>query len=149
MALSATLFRPFLQVLLPALALVFALLLSAASLAQNDSETKEVEGSIYIPMQPAFVVNYGGAGRLKYLKTELSLRVNDVYTAAAVRHHMPLLRNAMVMLFSRQTEDAITTQQGVTQLRETAKAEIIALLESEQAEHDVLEVYFNNLIVQK
>mgnify|MGYP003634354452 CR=1 FL=1 len=51
MAQSATLFRPFLQVLLPALALVFALLLSAASLAQSDSESNEVEGSIYIPMQ--------------------------------------------------------------------------------------------------
>lgn len=149
MAQSATFFRPLLRVLPPASALVFALLLSAASLAQSDSESNAVEGSIYIPMQPAFVVNYGGAGRLKYLKTELSLRVNDVYTASAVRHHMPLLRNAMVMLFSRQTEDSITTQQGVTQLRETAKAEIIALLESEQAEHDVLEVYFNNLIVQK
>ena len=100
-------------------------------------------------MQPPFVVNYGGAGRLKYLKTELTLRVNDVHTAAAVRHHMPLLRNAMVMLFSRQSEEAITTQEGVSQLRETAKQEIIALLESEQDEADVLEVYFNDLIVQK
>jgi flagellar FliL protein len=134
------------------LVLMVLLLLVSMSMvqAQSGPEDKEVEGSIYIPMQPAFVVNYGGEGRLKYLKTELSVRVNDIHTAAAVRHHMPLLRNAMVMLFSRQTEDAITTQQGVTQLRETAKAEMIALLESEQAEGtDVLEVYFNNLIVQK
>ena len=142
MAQLATILRPLL--------LVLSLLLAPLAQAQNEADGKDVEGSIYIPMQPAFVVNYGGEGRLKYLKTELSVRVNDVHTAAAVRHHMPLLRNAMVMLFSRQTEDGITTQQGVTQLRETAKAEMIALLESEQAEGtDVLEVYFNNLIVQK
>ncbi|WP_232305578.1 flagellar basal body-associated FliL family protein [Gilvimarinus polysaccharolyticus] len=140
MAQAATIFRPLL--------LVLTLLLAVMVQAQ-EPDTKPVEGSIYIPMQPMFVVNYGGAGRLKYLKTELSVRVNDVHTAAAVRHHMPLLRNAMVMLFSRQTEDGITTQQGVNQLRETAKAEIIALLESEQADAEVLEVYFNNLIVQK
>ena len=142
MAQLATILRPLL--------LVLSLLLAPLAQAQNEADGKDVEGSIYIPMQPAFVVNYGGEGRLKYLKTELSVRVNDVHTAAAVRHHMPLLRNAMVLLFSRQTEDGITTQQGVTQLRETAKAEMIALLESEQSEGtDVLEVYFNNLIVQK
>lgn len=124
------------------------LLAGAASWAQDDQEGS-VEGSIYIPMQPPFVVNYGGTGRLKYLKTELSVRVNDVHTAASVRHHMPLLRNAMVMLFSRQSEESITTQQGVEQLRETAKEEIIALLETEQSANDVLEIYFNNLIVQK
>ncbi|UTF58874.1 flagellar basal body-associated protein FliL [Gilvimarinus sp. DA14] len=122
-------------------------LLSLVALAQEKEEV--VEGSIYIPMQPPFVVNYGGEGRLKYLKTELTLRVNDVHTAAAVRHHMPLLRNAMVMLFSRQSEESITTQEGVALLRETAKEEIIALLEAEQGAADVLEVYFNNLIVQK
>jgi flagellar FliL protein len=132
-----------------ALLLAFLLLATLAH-AQEGPDEGAVEGAIYISMQPAFVVNYGGAGRLKYLKTELSIRVNDVHTAAAVRHHMPLLRNAMVMLFSRQSEDAITTSKGVAQLRETAKTEIIALLESEQAEGtDVLEVYFNNLVVQK
>lgn len=123
--------------------------LSLTAWAQEESAGNLVDGAIYIPMQPPFVVNYGGAGRLKYLKTELTLRVNDVHTAAAVRHHMPLLRNAMVMLFSRQSEETITTQEGVSQLRETAKQEIIALLESEQEEADVLEVYFNDLIVQK
>lgn len=124
-------------------------LLAVSLMALAQEKEGEVEGSIYIPMQPPFVVNYGGAGRLKYLKTELTLRVNDVHTAAAVRHHMPLLRNAMVMLFSRQSEESITTQEGIAQLRETAKSEIIALLESEQGEADVLEVYFNDLIVQK
>ncbi|WP_020207500.1 flagellar basal body-associated FliL family protein [Gilvimarinus chinensis] len=125
------------------------LLLSLSLVTAAQEKEEEVEGSIYIPMQPPFVVNYGGAGRLKYLKTELTLRVNDVHTAAAARHHMPLLRNAMVMLFSRQSEESITTQEGIAQLRETAKSEIIALLESEQGEADVLEVYFNDLIVQK
>lgn len=132
------------------LLVLFALLFSATmSWGQEAEEEGVVEGSIYIPMEPPFVVNYGGAGRLKYLKTELSLRVNDVHTASAVRHHMPLIRNAMVMLLSRQSEEAITSTEGVERLRETAKQEIIALLESEQNAADLLDVYFNNLIVQK
>ncbi|HEY7885535.1 MAG TPA: flagellar basal body-associated FliL family protein [Cellvibrionaceae bacterium] len=107
------------------------------------------QGSIYIPMEPPFVVNYGGVGRLKYLKTEISLRVADVHTASAVRHHMPLLRNALVMLFSRQEEDTINTQQGVEQLRQLAREELNALLASEGAPTGIVELYFNNLIIQQ
>ena len=131
------------------LLLLTALVLVPLTTAQEEEQATSVEGSIYIPMEPPFVVNYGGAGRLKYLKTELSLRVNDVHTASAGRHHMPLLRNAMVMLLSRQSEEAITSTEGVERLRESAKQEIIALLESEQNAANLLDVYFNNLIVQK
>ncbi|MBU2886328.1 flagellar basal body-associated FliL family protein [Gilvimarinus agarilyticus] len=132
-----------------ALTIFLALLFCPLVWAQEGSEEDVVEGSIYIPMEPPFVVNYGGAGRLKYLKTELSLRVHDVHTASAVRHHMPLIRNTIVMLLSRQSEESITTTDGVERLRQTAKKEIIALLEAEQNAAEVLEVYFNNLIVQK
>ncbi|MDO3388683.1 flagellar basal body-associated FliL family protein [Gilvimarinus sp. SDUM040013] len=132
--------------------LLLLMLLACTSTVWGQEEEEAegaVEGAIYIPMEPPFVVNYGGAGRLKYLKTELSLRVNDVHTASAVRHHMPLIRNAMVMLLSRQSEEAITSTDGVEKLRESAKQEVIALLESEQNAAEVLDVYFNNLIVQK
>jgi len=125
--------------------LVLGLLMFCVPLKAQD---KPLSGAIYIPMEPPFVVNYGGVGRLKYLKTEISLRVADVHTASAVRHHMPLLRNAIVMLFSRQEEDTINTQQGVEQLRQLARDELNALLESEGAPKGIVELYFNNLIIQ-
>lgn len=130
--------------------LLFGLLLAISSVTTAQEEKEAVvEGSIYIPLEPPFVVNYGGSGRLKYLKTELSIRVHDVHTASAVRHHMPLIRNAIVMLLSRQSEESVTTTEGVEKLRETAKQEIIDLLKSEQNAAEVLDVYFNNLIIQK
>lgn len=119
------------------------------ALAQDGQDEGLTEGSIYIPMEPPFVVNYGGAGRLKYLKADLALRVQDVHTASAVRHHMPLIRNAMVMLLSRQSEESVTTTNGTEHLRQAAKEEIIRLLKAEHSAAEVLDVYFNNLIVQK
>ena len=34
-------------------------------------------GNIYIPLKPEFVVNYGGAGRLRYLKADIAVRLAD------------------------------------------------------------------------
>lgn len=125
--------------------LLALMLLSLSALAQDENESN----TIYIPMEPPFVVNYGGEGRLKYLKTEIVLRVDNVHTASATRHHMALLRNAIVMLLSRQQEETVSTQEGVELLRQTAREEINALLESEGAQPGVTEVYFNSLVIQQ
>lgn len=125
--------------------LLALMMLTLPALAQEEGEGN----AIYIPMEPPFVVNYGGQGRLKYLKTEIALRVDNVHTASAVRHHMALLRNAMVMLLSRQQEETVATQEGVELLRQTARDEIDALLESEGEQPGVTEVYFNSLVIQQ
>lgn len=130
------------------LALVISLLLAASpSWAQNDEAP---EGSIYIPMTKSLVVNYGGPGRLKYLRAELALRVESPQRAAMVRHHMPLIRAKMVMLFSRQKEEDVNSQQGREQLRQLALAETNALLKAEEGEEQVVaNLLFNNFVVQK
>lgn len=103
----------------------------------------------YIPLAPPFVVNYGGPGRLKYLKAEMSVRVDDLESANSVRHHMPLIRNNLVMLFSRQSEEEVNTQEGKERLRQTALKEINDLITAEDGKSGVVEVYFNNLIIQQ
>lgn len=136
--------------LFPAVWLGMAIALSSPVFAA-DEETEEeaLDSAIYVPLAPPFVVNYGGGGRLKYLKTEISVRAADVQTSAAITHHMPLIRNAMVLLLSRQTDEDIDSQAGVENLLITARDEIIALLKAEQTEHKVVEVYFNSFVVQK
>lgn len=115
--------------------------------AQNDTAAN---APTYIPLAPPFVVNYGGVGRLKYLKAEISVRVDDPAAAHAVRHHMPLIRNNLVMLFSRQSEEDVKTQDGKERLRQTALAEINALIAAEDgAGINVADLFFNNLIIQQ
>ena len=45
----------------------------------DDGETEEGEAApapaIYIPLKPQFVVNYGGAGKLRFLKAGVTLRL--------------------------------------------------------------------------
>lgn len=121
----------------------------APAAEETEGNAELPSSAIYIPMQPAFVVNYGGTGRLKYLKAELSIRVADVESATRVRHHMPLIRNSMVMLFSRQTDEDLDTLEGKEMLRQTALNNINTLLMEEEGESGVVDLYFNNLLVQK
>lgn len=104
----------------------------------------------YIELKPAFVVNYGGVGKIKYLKADISLRVDDPRAAAAVDHHAPLIRNALVLLFSRQTDETIGSVEGKEAMRQEALTEINRLL-AEEAGPQVMvkDVLFNNLVMQK
>lgn len=140
------------------IAVVLVLSLSVA--AEDEAPAEEgAEGeapppaaAIYLPIKPPFVVNYGGAGRLKYIKTELSVRLADTTSANAVRHHLPFIRNNLVMLFASQTDETMSSQEGREALRSAALEEIKAVIKSEESEEvaeGVIDVFFNSFIVQR
>lgn len=106
-------------------------------------------GSIYIPLKPEFVVNYGGAGKLKYLKADISVRLRDGGVANSVRHHMPFIRNNLVMLFSAQSDETLSSQDGKEALRQEALKEVQEVLMTEDRQDGVIDLYFNSLIIQK
>ena len=129
----------------------FCCLFVVNSVFAQDSEAPAGPSAIYLPIKPPFVVNYGGKGKLKYLKTELSVRLDTADAANAVRHHMPYVRNNLVMLFAAQTDEDVTSQEGKEQLRKNALQVIRDLLVQEEdlAPESVIDLYFNNFIVQK
>ncbi len=106
-------------------------------------------GSIYIPLKPPFVVNYGGAGRLRYLKADITVRLQDAGVANSVRHHMPYIRNNLVMLFSAQTDESINSQEGKEALRQEALKEVRDVIMQEDKREGVVDLYFNTILVQR
>lgn len=130
------------------LALTLILCVSAAQ-AQRDSD-EESGRQLYIPLAQPMVVNYGGPGRLKYVRAEISIRIGNNADASVIRHHMPLIRHTLVMLFSRQSEEDVNTQRGREQLRQLALSEVNALLAKEEGRDDIAQdLLFNNFVVQQ
>ncbi len=120
---------------------------------EEPQEPREGEGTsvpaMYLPIKPAFVVNYGGAGRLRYLKTELTVRLENADAANSIRHHLPYIRNNLVMLFARQTDESLGSQEGKEALRQAVLAEIRKIIKQEDGREGVVDVYFDTFIVQK
>ena len=122
----------------------------AAVVEENGTESAQTEkpGSIYIPLKPAFVVNYGGAGRLKYIKADISLRLQDSTAANSVRHHMPYIRNNLMMLFSAQSDESISSQDGKEALRKEALEAVREVIKKEDQTEGVVDLYFNAFLIQ-
>lgn len=120
---------------------------------EESEEGVEAEGldqpkaAIYLPIKPQFVVNYGGGTRLKYLKTMVTVRVDSSEAASSVRHHMPYIRNNLVLLFASQTDETLSSQEGKEAMRQAALGVIRELLgrEDELPPEDIIDVLFNSL----
>lgn len=140
--------------------LVLPLVMGTPAWAEDEAEPETEAGqegvaepsSIYLPLKPPFVVNYGnpegGLGRLHYLKAELTVRVGGPKDVNSIRHHMPYIRNELILLFSKQTQESLETQEGKELLRQKAFQAIQDLVVAEDGELDLIGVYFNQLILQ-
>lgn len=139
----------------PLQAIVIMIMTVLATYATNGVAEEEVaepaifSKPLYIPIKPALVVNYGGEGKLKYIKVEISLRVKDTAASNAVRHHLPLIRDYLVSLFSRQNDENVDTIEGKERLRTTALEDVRTLLLEEDGDEGVLDLFFVHFVVQR
>ncbi|MEN8669705.1 MAG: flagellar basal body-associated FliL family protein, partial [Ketobacter sp.] len=99
------------------------LLLSALFIANAQAEDEEAtapnEEVIYVELKPAFVTNYQ-SHKMGYLKADVTLQVKGGLTADAISRHKPAIRHHLVMLFSSQSEEALSTMEGKQMLKEAA-----------------------------
>lgn len=111
---------------------------------------QEELNSVYLDISPSFITNYDEGARLKYLKARVSLKVL-VDDAAMVMHHFPSIQNALVILFSSQAEENLTSTIGRESLRREALQEVRSVMSAlENGGHKkVEELYFTDFIVQQ
>lgn len=140
---------------LPALCLLLMLLLTPglANAAQANSEdpASGMSNLIYYTLGPSFVSNYDGAGRLKYLKTDIAVRI-DPGTAPLLSTHLPYIRNRLVVLLAAQLEENITSTQGKETLRVQALNEVknaLDYLVGPGTGERVRNLYFTSFVVQR
>lgn len=119
--------------------------------AAHEEEEAPATGLVYVALTPTFVTNYDGGGRLKYLKADVTLRV-QAPADARVLEHLPYIRNRLVILLSSQLEENLTSTAGKEALRMRALEEVrsaLALLGRPEAAAAVTDLYFTSYVVQR
>ncbi|SFO87366.1 flagellar basal body-associated protein FliL [Pseudomonas borbori] len=106
------------------------------------------QAAIYEELAPAFVVNFTHNGRARYMQVSVALLVRDQVALDALKVHMPVLRNRLVMLFSGQDFEALITPVGKEMLRQQATASVQELAQQETGKLTVEQVLFTNLVLQ-
>ncbi|EAR61180.1 flagellar basal body-associated FliL family protein [Neptuniibacter caesariensis] len=101
----------------------------------------------YIELKP-FVTNFGGVGKTRFLKCEITIQVSSEAAHHAVNQHMPHLRNDIVFLLSAQTDDTVGTVEMQQALAKKALKKVQNILVEEQGEAMVSDLFFTSFVVQ-
>ncbi len=137
--------------LILAIAITLSLPVASEEAGDGNNADNPAQFTDYIEMQPAFVTHVGEPSeRVRYLKADVSLRVNTETARAAIETHMPRLRHELVMLFGEQTDlDTLSSPDGQQLLRETARDRLNQVLEEQHTGETVTDVLFTSFVVQR
>lgn len=147
-------------ILLVVLALLLAIGLSVGATwfflhkSQNKPEDAAQAASnvkapaIFEPMAPAFVVNFNQNGHQRYMQVSITLLARNQVDLDALKVHMPVIRNNLVMLFSGQTFDSLATPIGQEMLRQKATASVQEVAQKEVGKVVVEQLLFTNFVLQ-
>lgn len=104
--------------------------------------------ALYEVIAPAFIVNFKQQGRQRYMQVSVALMARNQAEMDALKVHMPLVRNRLVMLFSGQDFDTLATPVGKEMLRSQATAAVQELAQKETGKTVVEQVLFTNIVLQ-
>ncbi|KQB53237.1 flagellar basal body protein FliL [Pseudomonas endophytica] len=114
--------------------------------AQVESNAKAP--AIYEALPPAFVINLNDNGRQRYLQVSITLQARDQNDLNALKVHMPVIRNNLVMLFSGQTFDSLATPVGQEMLRQKTTASVQEVAQKELGKVVIDQALFTNFVLQ-
>lgn len=108
----------------------------------------EQQAAVYLPIDPAFVVNFASQGKARFLQVTVEVMTRDPGVPDSVKLHMPVIRNNLMLLLSSQSYDSVSTLEGKETLREEALEVIQQILEEETGDPGIEAVYFTSFVMQ-
>jgi flagellar FliL protein len=104
--------------------------------------------AVYHPLDPAFIVNFEDQGMLRYLQIGMTTMSRDPRITDILNQNMPQIRNDLILLFSNQKLEVLTTTSGKEKLRAQALAQIQGILTREVGIPGIEAVYFTTFVLQ-
>ncbi len=103
---------------------------------------------IYYAFDPAFVVNFQDNSAIRFLQVTIEVMSRDPLSIEAVKTHMPVVRNNLVLLFSNQSPENITSREGKEKIRSDALKEIQKVMTEQTGSPSIEAVYFTGFVMQ-
>jgi flagellar FliL protein len=102
----------------------------------------------YLPMEPAFVVNFGADADVRFMQINIQVGSRDSAALESVKTHTPAIRNGLVMLYSSQDPVVLNTRAGKEELLKQTLEEINRVLKEQTGSANVEKVYFTSFVMQ-
>jgi flagellar FliL protein len=104
--------------------------------------------ALYQALEPGFVVNFQDDRALRYLQVGITVMSHDPEAIQAVKDTDPVIRNALVMLFSGQDATTLTDAKGKQRLQAEALAAVQKIVAEKTGKPGIDAVYFTSFVMQ-
>jgi flagellar protein FliL len=104
---------------------------------------------LFLPLDPAFVVNFADQDSQRYLQVGVTVMTHDPDAIQAMKDSDPVIRNALVMLFSGQTYAGLSDTAGKEKLQALALAAVRKIVADKTGKNDQIDaLYFTSFVMQ-
>ena len=114
----------------------------------EEEKVNPFEAVQYLPLEPEFIVNFGANSKPKYLSVDVSASTSDEEVIAALKQHMPVIRDKLLTLFGEQNASELKSADAKEKLRGEALASIQSVMEERFGSTGVDEVLFTRFVMQ-
>ena len=104
--------------------------------------------AVFEPLTPAFVVNFNANGRQRYMQVSITMLGRNAADMEALKVHMPVIRNKLVMLFAAIPFESLASPIGQEMLRQKATASIQEVAQKELGKTVIEQLLFTNFVLQ-
>ena len=103
---------------------------------------------LYLALDPAFVVNFRDDQSMRFLQVGVSLMSHDQAALDAAKGADPVIRNALLMLFSRQDYAILSDPVGKQKLQEQALEAVRKIVAERLGRPGIDALYFTSFVMQ-
>jgi flagellar FliL protein len=121
---------------------------SPVSAGQAQAGAVDERPALYLQLDPAFVVNFKDDQALRFLQVGVNVMSRDPAAIQAAKDADPVIRNALLMLFSAQDFASLSDIKGKQKLQVLALAEIQRVVREKIGRPGIDAVYFTSFIMQ-
>jgi flagellar FliL protein len=115
---------------------------------EKTAEPSATHEPLFLALDPPFIVNFQSDSSAHFLQVGVQLMARDQRALDAAKASDPVVRNALLMLFSSQDAKTLISREGKEKLRSDAQVELQKIV-TERATGAVLEaVYFTSFVMQ-
>ncbi len=108
----------------------------------------ERKPELYLPLDPAFVVNFRDDQAVRYLQVGVSLMSHQQSALDAAREAQPVIRNELLMLFSGQNYQNLIDAAGKQRLQAQALAAVQKIINARTGKPGIDALYFTSFVMQ-
>ena len=121
----------------------------AGDATEKKGEDKPRLPAQFVKLDPPFVVNFEAKGLMRFLQVTIEVMTRDPQTLDLIKKNDPMSRNDLIMLFSNQRYEVISTREGKEQLREEALQVVAKVIAAEGGKDgQVAQLYFTSFVLQ-